>query len=85
MSDELLSIQSRHAEDNAEGPFAGRRSEQARQDRAWLLAELTSLRLAVRLLLANVNSRHPAKQPHEWECKHFAELDRLVNAPREKR
>ena len=37
-------IAARHAEDEAAGPFVGRRSEQARLDRATLLQEIARLR-----------------------------------------
>ena len=43
MSD-ISAIAARHAEDEAAGPFVGRRSEQARLDRATLLQEIARLR-----------------------------------------
>ena len=40
----VSAIAARHAEDEAAGPFAGRRSEQSRLDRGVLLAEIARLR-----------------------------------------
>lgn len=44
MSDIVIDIAARHAEDEAAGPFVGRRSEQSRLDRGTLLAEIARLR-----------------------------------------
>ena len=44
MSEIVSAIAARHAEDEAAGPFAGRRSEQSRLDRGVLLAEIARFR-----------------------------------------
>jgi hypothetical protein len=41
---DIAAIAARHAEDEAGGPFVGRRSEQARLDRGTLLEEVARLR-----------------------------------------
>lgn len=43
--EELAEIKVRHDVDASGGPFTGRRSEQARQDRAALIAEVERLRV----------------------------------------
>jgi hypothetical protein len=44
-------------------------------------ARVDSLEAAIRALLDSVNERHPNKNPREWSCPHFMELDRLVPPP----
>ena len=59
MSDIVSDIAARHAEDEAAGPFVGRRSEQARLDRGALLAEIERLceeRRSITTLLGKVET-----------------------------
>ena len=60
MSEIVSAIAARHAEDEAAGPFAGRRSEQSRLDRGVLLAEIARLREERRWV--PVGERFPAVQ-----------------------
>lgn len=59
MSDIVIAIKARHADDEAAGPFVGRRSEQARLDRGALLAEIARLceeRRSITTLLGKVET-----------------------------
>lgn len=49
-------------------------------DRYWLANKrLEKIEKIVKDLLQSVNDRYPDKNPKEWNCKYFAELDKLVN------
>lgn len=40
---------------------------------------LKEIEKVVKDLLQSVNDKYPDKNPKEWNCKYFAELDKLVN------
>ena len=61
--DNVSAIAARHAEDEAEGPFVGRRSEQARLDRGKLLEEIARLRESLAIFV-HAHSTGNSVPPH---------------------